>query len=41
MPPNDLVRLLKRILPWIPSINDGIRGEIQQLIDQLQTQMRQ
>jgi len=28
-------------LPWIPSVNEGIRGEIQQLIDQLQAQMRQ
>lgn len=41
MPPADLVKLLKRILPWIPNINEGIRAEIQQLIDQLQTQMRQ
>lgn len=41
MPPADLVKLLKRILPWIPSVNEGIRVEIQQLIDQLQTQMRQ
>jgi len=41
MPPNELVRLLKRILPWIPGVNEGIRGEIQQLIDQLQAQMRQ
>lgn len=41
MPPNDLVKLLKRILPWIPTINEGIRAEIQQLIDQLQAQMRQ
>ncbi len=41
MPPNELVRLLKRILPWIPSVNEGIRAEIQQLINQLQTQMRQ
>jgi hypothetical protein len=41
MPPADLLKLLKRILPWIPAINEGIRTEIQQLIDQLQTQMRQ
>jgi hypothetical protein len=41
MPPNDLVRLLKHILPWIPSVNESIRAEIQQLIDQLQAQMRQ
>jgi hypothetical protein len=41
MSPADLVKLLKRILPWIPSVNEGIRVEIQQLIDQLQTQMRQ
>ena len=41
MPPNDLVKLLKHILPWIPTINEGIRDEIQQLIDQLQAQMRQ
>jgi hypothetical protein len=41
MPPNDLVRLLKHILPWIPSVNESIRAEIQQIIDQLQTQMRQ
>ena len=41
MPPNDLVKLLKRILPRIPTINEGIRAEIQQLIDQLQAQMRQ
>lgn len=41
MPPNDLVKLLKRILPWIPSINESIRVEIQQLIDQLQAQQRQ
>jgi hypothetical protein len=41
MQPSELVKLLKKILPWIPSVNEGIRVEIQQLIDQLQTQMRQ
>jgi hypothetical protein len=38
---NDLIRLLTRILPWIPSINDSIRDEIQQTIDQLKAQQRQ
>ncbi len=41
MPPNELVKLLKHILPWIPTSNEGIRGEIQMIIDQLQAQMRQ
>jgi hypothetical protein len=41
MNPNDLIRLLTRILPWIPSINDGIRNEIQQIIEQLKAQQRQ
>jgi hypothetical protein len=35
MNPNDVIRLLQRILPWIPSINDGIRAEIEQVINQL------
>jgi hypothetical protein len=35
MNPNDVVKILQRILPWIPSINEGIREEIQQIINQL------
>ena len=35
MNPTDVVRLLNRILPWIPSTCEGIRGEIEQVIRQL------
>jgi hypothetical protein len=35
MNPQDVVRLLQKILPWIPSSNEGIREEIQQIIRQL------
>lgn len=35
MNPQDVVKLLQRILPWIPSTAEGIRTEIQQIIDQL------
>ena len=41
MNPNDVIRLLIRILPWIPSINEGIRAEIEQIIEQLKAQQRQ
>lgn len=36
MSPEQVVRLLKRILPWIPSVNQSIRAEIEEIIDQLQ-----
>lgn len=32
---HDVVKLLQRILPWIPSSNEGIRAEIEQIINQL------
>jgi hypothetical protein len=35
MNPNDVIRLLQRILPWIPSSNEGIRAEIEQVISHL------
>jgi hypothetical protein len=35
MNPQDIIRLLQHILPWIPSVNEGIRAEIQQIIEQL------
>lgn len=35
MNPNDLIKFLNRILPWIPSVNEGIREEIQQVIMRL------
>jgi len=35
MNPHDVVKLLKRILPWIPSSSEGIRGEIEEVIRQL------
>lgn len=35
MNPQDVVRLLQKILPWIPSSNEGIREEIHQVIQQL------
>jgi hypothetical protein len=35
MNPQDVVKLLQRILPWIPSSNEGIRSEIEQIINQL------
>lgn len=41
MPPHELIKLLKHILPWIPQINESIRAEIQGIIDQLQAQLRQ
>lgn len=37
MNPNDVIQLLTKILPWIPSVNEGIREEIQQVINQLKT----
>jgi hypothetical protein len=35
MNPNDVVKLLQHILPWIPSSSEGIRGEIENIIRQL------
>jgi hypothetical protein len=35
MNPNDVIRLLQKILPWIPSSSEGIRAEIEQVINQL------
>lgn len=35
MDPENLLKLLRRILPWIPSSSEGIRGEIEQIIEQL------
>ena len=35
MNPQEVIRLLQHILPWIPSVNEGIRAEIQQIINQL------
>lgn len=35
MNPQEVIKLLQHILPWIPSVNEGIRAEIQQIIDRL------
>jgi hypothetical protein len=35
MNPHELIRLLQHILPWIPSVNEGIRAEILQIIERL------
>jgi hypothetical protein len=35
MNPQDVVKLLQHILPWIPSSSEGIRGEIENIINQL------
>jgi hypothetical protein len=35
MNPQDVIRLLQHILPWIPSSNESIRGEIEEVIRQL------
>lgn len=36
MNPQDVIRLLRHILPWIPSVNEGIRNEIEEVIRKLQ-----
>jgi hypothetical protein len=35
MNPQELIKLLQHILPWIPSVNEGIRAEILQIIERL------
>ena len=35
MNPQEVIKLLQHILPWIPSTSEGIRAEIQQIIDRL------
>lgn len=40
MDPRQLIAFLNRIKCWMPEVNTGIRGEIDQVIEQLKKSIR-
>jgi hypothetical protein len=40
MDPRQLIAFLNRIRCWVPGMNSGIRGEIDQVIDQLKKSIK-